>query len=420
MGFFLAAFGSGMGWLASMFGYFTSDLWVAEAYPFLSAYANPHFSLGLAITIWLLTPEGRIAPAAGSVSGARVADQYRVMLTGVAHIWRYAVAAFALAIVLPFGVVLVVCIRGGLAAIKILRRKPLSPDLSRLAWISVGGMPLVFFEWWVTITHPALKLWNAQNLTPAPAGWDFVASFSPTLLMAGLGIWVWLHQRQDEGPAVHSLDLSLMWLLTGMFFLIIPFGLQRRFLMGLYVPLAAAAVLGLRQIAGIRPVRRRFYSAVLFSLVVPSNLIVLLAGLFGTVQHDSHLYLYRDELEGYMWIRDNTTAEAVILAAPESGLYIPAYTGRRVIYGHPFETVNAEKMEELVIQIYQPGTPEEAAAGLLEELQVDYVFFGPRERAIGESDLIRKLVPVFSSGSVQIYRTPGSAAASRILAPKGQ
>ena len=47
LGFSIAALGSGVGWLAVVFGSFTSDFWVAEAYPFLSKYTNPHFSLGL-------------------------------------------------------------------------------------------------------------------------------------------------------------------------------------------------------------------------------------------------------------------------------------------------------------------------------------------------------------------------------------
>src|SRR3989304_2571920 len=52
----LSLFGSGMGWLATFFGLFTIDFWVAEAFPFLAGYANPHFPLGLALQIWLLTP----------------------------------------------------------------------------------------------------------------------------------------------------------------------------------------------------------------------------------------------------------------------------------------------------------------------------------------------------------------------------
>ena len=59
LAFVLAVVGSGMGWLASLFHWITADLWVAEGYPFLSAYTNPHFPLSIAMMVWLLTPTGR-------------------------------------------------------------------------------------------------------------------------------------------------------------------------------------------------------------------------------------------------------------------------------------------------------------------------------------------------------------------------
>ncbi len=50
--FLLAACGSGMGWLPAMMGgYMPFDFWVAEAYPFLSMYSNPHFPLGLSLLV---------------------------------------------------------------------------------------------------------------------------------------------------------------------------------------------------------------------------------------------------------------------------------------------------------------------------------------------------------------------------------
>ena len=52
--FLWAALGSGMGWLISLAtGYLSGDFWIAEAFPFLSMYANPHFPLGLALVLWI-------------------------------------------------------------------------------------------------------------------------------------------------------------------------------------------------------------------------------------------------------------------------------------------------------------------------------------------------------------------------------
>src|SRR5690606_21497761 len=50
----LFALGSGLGWLAVPFGAFTSDLWVAEAFPFLAVLANAHFAPAMALMLGLL------------------------------------------------------------------------------------------------------------------------------------------------------------------------------------------------------------------------------------------------------------------------------------------------------------------------------------------------------------------------------
>ncbi len=46
--------GSGLGWLLLPFGIKTSDLWVAEAFPFLSSFQNLHFPLGLGMMLLVL------------------------------------------------------------------------------------------------------------------------------------------------------------------------------------------------------------------------------------------------------------------------------------------------------------------------------------------------------------------------------
>lgn len=379
--FTLANLGLGLGWLVFASGVLTADFWVAEAYPFLSAYANPHFALGLALLLYLLT-----LPAAANqaVTTRWLAD------------WKLGAAAFLLSVISPFGVVVALSVLGGLLFWEIVaqlvdRRQAglrhslagliqnsaiLSTLVWRFAWVMVCGLPLLLYDFWIALVDPQLAAWNAQNLTPTPPVWDVLLALSPALLLALPGAWrVVKHNQRDA-------RLLLVWVIIGAVLIYAPLGLQRRFLMGLYVPLAGLAVYGLDSLAGrfSEPVARRA-AALAIALALPTTLLILIVGLFGAQRRDPALYLTRSEAQALEWLQGNTPAGALVLAAPETGLLIPAYTGRRVLYGHPYETVDAGAEKAQVVSFFRGELSYPMA--FLEQRFVDYIFYGPRERNLG-------------------------------------
>ena len=391
----LACLGLGMGWLAFPFGVASSDFWVAEAYPFLSAYANPHFVLSLALLVWLLT----IRPAASDVLPDRRLN-----------VWGGAAVALLASAVLgslsPFALVLAVAILGIVLAIRafdswhsarslragfsglvsgLRADRSLRKMLVRLICLLLGGAPVVGYAVMAMRLDPLLAAWNAQNLTPAPAAWDLLLAFSPAILLACLGLaQIW--RRKDI-----QIQIVIVWAVLALVMVYLPFGLQRRFLVGLAVPLVSLAGFGLEWIENRLGQRVRFIAIAALALTFPTLLLVLLAGQFGALAHNSLLYLRRGESQALSWLETNTPADALVLAAPESGLFIPAHTGRRVLYGHPFETVNAEAEEKAVTDFFaQAGSP--AAIDFLVGRKIDYVFYGPREQLLGQMPDWRGLV----------------------------
>lgn len=383
--FALAALGSGLGWLLIPAQAFTADLWVAEIYPFLSLYANPHFPLGLAILVWALTPR------AGGGSPAR---------TGGLH----ALAGLALAVISPFGVVVAAVVLAGWAAVSAWgelaarnwRAVCRQPVLFRLGGLILGGGPVILYQFWVVQTDPVLAAWNEQNLTPTPAWWDVLASLSPALALAVLGAW---QARRPDHPA----RLLLVWAVLGLVLMFTPFGLQRRFMMGLYVPLAGLAALGVEWLAGGRRGRARVLVLGLFLLALPTNLIVILAGQEGARQRDPHLFRTRDEAAAFDWLAQHAPDDAVVLAAPLTGLMLPAFSGVRVIYGHPFETAQAQVKEGWVTDFFREYGAAQAGAFVAEQ-GVDYIFYGPRERELGHLSFSGGLDLVYVRGDVQVFR----------------
>ena len=198
----------------------------------------------------------------------------------------------------------------------------------------------------------------------------------------------------------------LMWLGVVLLLIYLPIGLQRRMLTGFYIPLAGLSVMAIDALA--RGVYRKtlFVTMAVLLITIPTNLIVLMAARHGLQTQDPLLYLTHDEWEGLQWISANTDPEALILTGPEMGLYVPGQTGRRVLYGHPFETLAADqeaaKVRSFFEEIKEPGS----ALVFLALEGVDYIFSGPRERALGELPANIGWVPVFVQGRVEIYASP--------------
>jgi hypothetical protein len=254
---------------------------------------------------------------------------------------------------------------------------------------------MVAYEIAVTSIAPLLSGWSAQNLTPAPPLWDLILSLSPLLLLVPAGIRGALY----SGNAKER--LLIVWCIASLVLLYTPWSLQRRFMVGIFIPVATLSALALSR--WIKDGRRFWlWGVLLIALAMPTNLLVLQAGRHGIQTRDASLYLSRDEAKALDWIQMNTPPEALILAAPETGLFIPARTGRRVIYGHPYETVQAEAQKLNVERFFQGEQSPEMGALLA---RVDYVFYGPREREIGRNTALDSLSTAYENASVLIYST---------------
>ncbi len=356
--FLLAALSSGLGWLAALLGLFTLDLWVPEAFTFYAVLANPHFPLAMALMLVII----------GLV--VRPARRTRLALGGTAG------ASLLLAVVQPFAVFGLFVVLGGylLAQIAYGRRVPW-PLVGRILANGLAAAPVIAYDAWVYTTNPAFAAWSAQNFTPSPPAWDYALSYGLVLILALAGLPGAL-RRWAPGDR-----LSVAWIAAIVSLLYAPFPLQRRLVMGLHFPLCFLAAQGLRWLASRWPVRRGLLTRTIIGLSTLTNLFLLLGALVAVRSGDPRLFLYHDEVPALAWLRDHAPAEAVVLAAPQTGLLIPAWAGQRVVYGHPFETIQADERKSLVSGFFASPAGRE---GFLASSVVGYVFFGPRERALGD------------------------------------
>ena len=366
-------FASGVGWLAIPFGMVTSDFWVSEAYPFLAGLANPHFALGLALQVWLLTPVAQAQSTFGKVSSF--------------------MAALLLSVVYVFGWLVTASVLGAWTLWKLYHKSAEQADWQPFLLIALGGAPYAFYAWWTLNHHPVLTLWNAQNITPAPSPLDLLISFSPALILAALAV-----PRIFKGKE-GGLKFLLVWLLVDLALVYSPFNLQRRLISGFQIPVA---VLAAQWIRGTLE-RPRVGFLGLFLLSIPTN-ILLLAGALQAVAADSpRLTIHQSELTAFSWVAKNAPSGSLVLAGPETGLLIPAYTNARVVYGHPFETVNADSKESDVMEFFSGELTSVEAISYLRSLGIAYVFYGPREQELGSLPEIPGWVETLSYKGTVIF-----------------
>lgn len=381
--FALALFGSGLGWLALWFGFASSDFWVAEAFPFLASFTNAHFPLGLALQLWLIG----FALTDGVASRRTLALAFS--------------AALLLSIIYPFGWLVAVAVMAADLLWKWKAHSLSRSDLVRWLLIAAGGAPVSLYSLWVANAHPALAQWNAQNLTPAPALLDLIISLSPVLLIAVLSLYM---NRRVKDSRIQPL---LIWLIFGLVLVYAPFNLQRRLISGIFVPVAGLATYAISA-AKWSPAFKRWTAIGLLILALPTNVFIGLGSL-GAVRGQEPLFVIaKSELAAFEWLNGYAAPQALVLASPDSGLLLPAYANIRVIYGHPFETIQADKRQQETNSFFSGSWGDNERMTYMDQMGVDYVFYGPREQALGADLQIPGWLLVYDQDGVQIWK-PGVA-----------
>ena len=373
----LICFGSGLGWTFILFGQVTSDFWVAEAYPFLSSFSNPHFILGMALLLAILTRT--------EIRGGK----------NLAVLW---ILGISLGIIMPFAAV----IAGVVAAAREgwrwfdERKINLFPVLS----ILLGAGLVVLVQYWQILQDPFLRQWNRQNVTPGVPIRDLLVSLSPVILLAAFEIFITVKDREIS-PCK---KLLITWVVISLALVITPFSLQRRFIFGIYIPLAILAVTGVDTLA--LKLQKSGASWFLFVFVLSSltNVMIIFSGLSLVKNGNELMVITQDEKAAFVWVAQNSSTGDIVLGSPSLGNFIPGRTGRKVVYGHPFETVDAQVREEEVNSLYENFLSMEEQRQYLIDQSIDWVIQGPREITIGEPAILEESLPAFQNDTVTVYK----------------
>lgn len=367
----LIAVSSGLGWLALLLGHgVSSDLAIPESNTFYSLVANAHFALATALMLAMLL---------------LVFDVAKVTLRRALGL---SISAVALAVIQPFAALALYMVIG--ATLLMMWRRDRALARGPLTLTVIAGLvttPVLAAIYLVMQLDPLLRAWLAQNQTLSPPPIEYVIGYGLLLVLAVPAAKVAWRRRSNWDI------LLLVWIGVTVLLLYAPISLQRRLSLGLHVPIGLLAALGLSQIA-----RGGISRRLIFAATLPTSIMIVVVLIAGAAAQLPNIYLTTDEATALTWLHEHAQVDDVVLASPEMGAFIPAFAGQRVMYGHPYETVDAVRKQQLVTDFF-------AGQDLDALREADYMLIGPRERALGTLDVsVLPVSEVFRSGEVALYK----------------
>jgi hypothetical protein len=373
--FLLVSLGSGLGWLVLLLDPSQSaipDVTVPEAYPLYAAYANPHFPL----TIGALA---LIAGAYVNIFRIDFREEPTAANDGLTIFLLTLLVAFVFPqALIPFGTALVT-----FWLVTALRQRAI--PVFELRWLSMYILPaaLLAAYYYVVVTYNPIMdaIWNGQVNAVSASPLLMILGYGVILLVALPGLWRALRQFEKDAD-----QLMLIWLLANFVLVFLPFNQQRRFMTGLIIPTTFFAVRSIEDYwIDLIPQRGRLVAAaLLIVLVLPSNVFALGVPLFGLLNPEAgleqRLLVERGYWDAMLWMAEHGKPDDVALSSPNIGLWIPAYGAKRVVYGHPWETLDADVKQTEVVSWYEGSDCDH----LLDAYHVRYIVVGPQERQISD------------------------------------
>jgi hypothetical protein len=364
--FILAVLGSGLGWLQVLTGWIPGqispiDFWLIDAYVFFSISLFPHFSFQIALLAFSL------------LAYIKFLDARKWYLVGFILI-----ASLLVELVNPISLaVLDIALFTSTLFYWLKTRSGLKPLALALVIIAVVQIPLLAYNAIILTRDPVFSQFNSQNLTLSPPPVYYLLGFALLLPFSVIGMI----------DAWKKRDFVFMgfagWVISAFILAYLPLNFQRRFLLGITIPLALLSIQGLT--ISLDFLSRKFvffkkhyssFSFLYISLAVISS-ICLSLGNVGFMKSQPDAFFYPKSYDpALVWLQDRQNKNAVVLADTRTSQLVAQKAGLRVYVRHLMETIHFDEKQSAVALAFEQNMPE----SFLSPLPVDWVIYGPYEQ----------------------------------------
>ena len=384
--FLLAVIGAGTGWIMLFLGVPLKpispiDFWLIDAYIFFSISLFPSFSFSLllmAVSVslffdFLETSKWNL------VFGIC----FLAILSQTTNPISFAAidAAFA-------GTTLMLCLQ---------KHKLKTRHIIALICIAFSQIPLLVYNFLVLSRTPIWSQFTNQNLTLSPPFSFYLLGFAPFLLFTPYTIYLAIREK------ISTLLGLTFWVFASFSLAYLPVAIQRRFLLGVTIPLAILAIYGLSRLIQKVPFLLKRESLIYFTYILFSSIstIYLILGLSIFLKTLPAERFYPKELDdAFIWLEENAAPNEFVLADISTSQILAQKTDLRVYVGHEMETIRFEEKKQKMQTFFK----NPLSSDWLLQTQIHWVIFGPYEKKIS----ITFLPPtnfelVYNKNGVQIY-----------------
>ena len=377
----IVTFGGGLGWLLvalgqpGWLGSMPLDFILPEGFTFLVLYAFPHIALARSLLLWgilCLVQAWQKRPTSTVQSpdhASRIRDLKWSTLAG--FLW------LSMGLIVPFYVVVAWAVMGTAWVALALRERRVPWQAGLLAAeAALVSAPIVIYSARAFTTDPVYATWAAQNQILSPHPLHYLAAYGIPLILAALA-------ARDAWRAERLGWLALAWVAVVPALVYLPFNLQRRLVEGMQVPLSFLAALGILNIRW-KGSRARVVPGVLVAGLSLTNVMLVAGNCLLLQRQPAPIYRDAGEVATLDWLSEQVEPDSVVLAAYETGNYLPARVGARAFVGHGPESIRADEKKALVARFFDSKTENAWRRQLLAQYGVDYVLWGPAERRLGD------------------------------------
>lgn len=364
LAFIIALTASGLGFLFVNWLPGSIDLWIPEAFSFLSFAEAPHFMLSFTL---LLT---------GFYFFIKYLKKENVLL-----LLPMFLSFLLLSFEHPFDIIFVVPV----LFITALWNK--TPFIKSLVIACIGGIG-VLYQIFETYNNPIIKAWQSQNLLLSPSPASYLAGFGLLIIFGLFGLQIFTNEQKIEQKLVIS------WIVVTAFLLYAPINFQRRFVEGVEIPLAIASATGIfyiidRYKSKVKDsvfekdkLKIAYTSGLLLTVII----IVLSLSSFYVIYRDfktyttdskdlPYYYIKPENLEGIQWLSRNSTFKDTVLCNVYFGNIIPGIIGRKVFLGHYIQTIDLNNKIQTA-NSFLLEKDNKKAVDFLKDNHITHIFLG--------------------------------------------